>query len=242
MIKWITAILGYTYFRFGGAILGYFIGSILEQLFTTQGNRSFAQVKFHQMRTSQVQLNLLSLAAIVIKADGKVDQRELQFVRNYFIANYGKEYADSIFSKFNTEVKKEQQNLNELAQLFVQGARYETRLQILHFLFGIANADGHIDDEEVDKLNQIARALQLRTADFESIKAMFVKSVDKAFRILEIDPSVSDAAVKKAYREMAKKYHPDKIRSDDPALKKGAQEKFQQVQAAYEAIQKERGI
>ncbi len=39
---------------------------------------------------------------------------------------------------------------------------------------------------------------------------------------------------------MAKKFHPDKIQSNDPALKKGAQEKFQQVQAAYEAIQKER--
>ena len=58
------------------------------------------------MRTEQVQLNLLSLAAIVIKADGKVDERELRFVRNYFIANYGEEYASVIFSKFNTEVNK----------------------------------------------------------------------------------------------------------------------------------------
>ena len=242
MIKWITALLGFTYFRFGGAILGYFLGSILEQLFKGQNQNPFGSVQFQRMRTEQVQLNLLSLAAIVIKADGRVDERELRFVRNYFIANYGEEYASVIFSKFNTEVNKISQNLNELTRLFVQGARYETRLQILHFLFGIANADGHIAEIEIQKIQQIARALELRNVDFESIKAMFVKSADKAYKILEISPEATDVEVKKAYRTMAKKYHPDKIQSSDPALKKGAQEKFQQVQAAYETIQKERGI
>ena len=242
MIKWVTAILGYTYFRFGGAILGYFIGSVLEQLFRQDRRNPFASVQSHRMQTNQVQLNLLSLAAIVIKADGKVDERELRFVRNYFITNYGEAYASSIFAKFNTEVKKEQQNLNEITRLFVQRAPYETRLQILHFLFAIANADGHVAEVEVQKILQIANALQLRSMDFESIKAMFVKSADNAYKILEISPSASDAEVKKAYRTMAKKYHPDKLQTDDAALKKGAQEKFQQVQAAYETIQKERGL
>ena len=242
MIKWVTAILGYTYFRFGGAILGYFIGSVLEQLFRQDRRNPFASVQSQRMQTNQVQLNLLSLAAIVIKADGKVDERELRFVRNYFITNYGEAYASSIFAKFNTEVKKEQQNLNEITSLFVQRAPYETRLQILHFLFAIANADGHVAEVEVQKILQIANALQLRSMDFESIKAMFVKSADNAYKILEISPSASDAEVKKAYRTMAKKYHPDKLQTDDTALKKGAQEKFQQVQAAYETIQKERGL
>ena len=242
MIKWVTAILGYTYFRFGGAILGYFIGSILEQLFRQDRRNPFASVQSQRMQTNQVQLNLLSLAAIVIKADGEVDERELRFVRNYFITNYGEAYASSIFAKFNTEVKKEQQNLNEITRLFVQRAPYETRLQILHFLFAIANADGHVAEVEVQKILQIANALQLRSMDFESIKAMFVKSADNAYKILEISPSATDAEVKKAYRTMAKKYHPDKLQTDDAALKKGAQEKFQQVQAAYETIQKERGL
>ena len=241
MIKWITAILGYTYFRFFGAILGYFIGSMLEQVFLKKPTNPFGNIQFQRMQADQVQLNLLSLAAIVIKADGKVDERELRFVRNYFIANYGEAYASSIFAKFNTEVKKEQQNLKELTRLIVQGARYETRLQILHFLFAIANADGHIAEVEVQKILQIANALQLRSIDFESIKAMFVQSADNAYKILEISPSATDAEVKKAYRTMAKKYHPDKLQTQDEALKKGAQEKFQQVQAAYEAIQKERG-
>jgi DnaJ like chaperone protein len=71
---------------------------------------------------------------------------------------------------------------------------------------------------------------------------MFFKATGSAYKILEIPSSATDEEVKKAYRTMAKKYHPDKLRSKDPALIKGAQEKFQRVQEAYENIQKERGL
>ena len=113
---------------------------------------------------------------------------------------------------------------------------------MLHFLFGVANADGCISVEELNKINSIAEALGIRFSDIESIKAMFVKSADNAYKILEITPQASDVIVKKAYRDMAKKYHPDKLQSKDPALIKGAQEKFQEVQKAYETIRKARGM
>ena len=71
---------------------------------------------------------------------------------------------------------------------------------------------------------------------------MFIQETDSAYKILEIMSSATDTEVKKAYREMAKKYHPDRLRSKDTALIKGAKEKFQEVQKAYEAIRKERGL
>ena len=168
--------------------------------------------------------------------------QELQFVRNFFITNYGEQKAASIFETFNEQVKKDSQNIEDLAQVFTSQSRYETRLQIIHFLMGVSNADGSISQSELSKIKQIAAALGIRSVDLESIKAMFVKSTGNAYRILEITPSATDVEVKKAYRSMAKKYHPDKLQSKDPALIKGAQEKFQQVQQAYEKIQKERGI
>ena len=128
------------------------------------------------------------------------------------------------------------------SEVFRKKAPYETQLQILHFLFGVANADGSISKSELQKINQIAAAIGIRSNDLESIKAMFIKATGNAFRILEISPSATDSEVKKAYRSMAKKYHPDKLQSKDPAMIKGAQEKFQEVQRAYEAIQKERKL
>ena len=242
MIKWIGAVLGYTYLRFGGAVLGYFLGSMIEGFIKKKPTRSFNTSSFRSMETNQFELNLLALAALVIKADGKIEEKELRFVRNYFIANYGSDYAAVIFSRFNSEIKKETQDLSKVARLFVNGTPYNTRLQIVHFLFGIANADGSVSSSEVKKINQIAAALGIQSANFESIKAMFIQQAGNAYKILEIDSNATDAEVKKAYRTMAKKYHPDKLSSADSAMLKGAQEKFQQVQAAYEKIQKERGL
>lgn len=240
MIKWITAFLGYSFFRFPGALLGFFIGGIVERFFYSSG--SWSQQRVQTNRPAAFQLNLLALAATVIKADGVVMKQELQFVRNFFITNYGPQNANSIFERFNAEVKKEKQNIPELTRIFNQSTLYETRLQILHFLFGVANADGSISQPELSKVEQIAAALGIRPHDLESIKAMFVKATDSAYKILDIPQTATNEEVKKAYRAMAKKYHPDKLQSKDPALVKGAQEKFQKVQEAYEAIQKERGI
>ncbi len=242
MIKWIGAALGYTYLRFGGAVLGYFIGSMIEGLMKRSSGASFNATSFRTMGSNQFELNLLALAAMVIKADNKVEEKELRFVRNYFIANYGADYASTIFSRFNTEIKKEVQDLSKIARLFVTSTPYNTRLQIVHFLFGIANADGSVSRLELNKIQQIAAALGIRRMDIESVKAMFVQQAGNAYKILEIDSNATDAEVKKAYRAMAKKHHPDKLNTADQALKKGAQEKFQQIQAAYEKIQKERGL
>jgi len=67
-------------------------------------------------------------------------------------------------------------------------------------------------------------------------------SKDNAYKILEIDKSATDDEVKKAYRKMAKKYHPDRLQDIGDAHKEAAKEKFQKVQAAYEKIKEERGF
>ena len=69
---------------------------------------------------------------------------------------------------------------------------------------------------------------------------MFYKTADDDYKILGILPTATDAEVKKAYRDMAKKYHPDRVVTEDEAIRKGAEEKFKKVQRAYENIMKDR--
>lgn len=237
MIKWLAAVIGYSFLRFPGAILGFMIGGFFEFL-----SKNSIQIRTSSavIRPEIFQLNLLALSALIIKADGKIQKKELDFVRSFFIGQYGKERADSIFKAFNTHIKKETQHLDQLTQVFVQQTAYETRLQILHFLFGIANADGNISDVELQKLSQVASGMRLRLPDFESIKAMFIKDTDNAYKILEIDTNASQDQIKSAYRRMAKKYHPDKLRGQDPAMIKGAEEKFREVQKAYETLMRQK--
>jgi DnaJ like chaperone protein len=88
----------------------------------------------------------------------------------------------------------------------------------------------------------MAGYLGINHKDFDSIKAMFYNSTDNAYKILEIDKSVSDDEVKRAYRRMAKKYHPDRLIHLGQEHLEGAEEKFRQVQEAYDHIQNERGF
>jgi DnaJ like chaperone protein len=71
---------------------------------------------------------------------------------------------------------------------------------------------------------------------------MFVSDIDAAYRILELSPDASDEELKKAYRRMAIKYHPDKVEHLGPDIQRSAKEKFQQLNQAYEDIKKMRGI
>jgi DnaJ like chaperone protein len=241
MIKWFAAILGYMFFRLPGALLGFILGSLVDGV-GGRGRRVFEDFTRTQVSPADFELNLLSLCSIIIKADGRVSQQELDYVRQYFLSTYGKEKANAIFRTFNEVIKKREISAQRICLYLNQRTRYEVRLQLVHFLFGIANADGHVSAAEVAKLREIAGYLRISQNDFESIQAMFVEAADNAYKILEIDRSASDAELKRAYRNMAKKYHPDRVNTQDEAIKKGAEEKFKQVQKAYEQIQKERGL
>ncbi|PCJ92851.1 MAG: molecular chaperone DjlA [Flavobacteriaceae bacterium] len=245
MFKWFAAVFGYYIFRFPGAILGFFVGSFIDNFNARNkgGGGSFLESVVRQkVSPADFELNLLSLCSIVIKADGKVNQRELDYVRQYFLSTYGKEKANAIFRTFNEVIKKREISAQRVATYMTQHTRYEVRLQLLHFLFGIAQADGNVSPLEIDKIREIARYMRVGRNDFESIQAMFIKSADNAYKILEIEKAATNDEVKKAYRTMAKKYHPDKVVTENEAIKKGAEEKFKQVQKAYEEIQNERGI
>lgn len=244
MIKWGAAILGFFIFRMPGAILGFFVGSLIDSV---SGNNNGAKNVFRDLTRQQVspadfELNLLSLCSLVIKADGKVSRTELDYVRQYFVQTYGKERANAIFRTFNEVNKKHEISAQRICYYLNQRISYEVRLQLVHFLFGIAQADGSVTEPEIAKIRDIAAFFKMGKSDFESIKAMFVKSTNNAYKILEIEKSASNDEVKKAYRKMAKKYHPDKVVTENEAIKKGAEDKFKEVQKAYEAIQAERGL
>lgn len=244
MIRWIAAIIGYSLFRFPGAVVGFLLGSVFENFSKSSGDGK--QTIFNQTRgrvtSAEFELNLLSLASLVIKADGTVNQQELDFVRQYFVQAYGKDHANATFKVFNEEIKKKQLSAQKICSFLRQRMRYESRLQIIHFLFSIAKADGHVSEAEVLEINNISRFLEIGHRDFESIKAMFFSNPDSAYKILEIDRSATISEIKTAYRTMVKKYHPDKLQHMDEVYRKGAEEKFRKVQEAYEQIQKEKGF
>jgi DnaJ like chaperone protein len=245
--KWLGAGIGFTFGGPIGAILGFVAATVVDK-FTNEDfvkEQQKYQKDFQQKRAQTLsgdfEISLLILASVVIKADGKVDERELNFVRSQFVGMYGKDRANKAFQLFKGMMKKQVSSRQVCIQIR-QHMPHSSRLQLIQFLFGIAKADEYVSDIEVDEIRKIAGYLYVNQYDFESIKAMFYKSSDSAYKILEVETSVTDSELKTAYRKMVKKYHPDKLIGLGDEHLKGAKEKFQRIQEAYEAIKKERGI
>ncbi len=245
-LKWIGAGLGFTYGGPIGAILGFALGSLIDG-FSSDDWQEFGErnSQYGSPQSGDFEVSLLLLSATVIKADGGVDPRELKYVQRYFTKMYGKERANKAFKLFKVFIKNNNYSLLEVCTQIRQNLHHSSRLQLIHYLFGIASADGFVNQAEVSKIKTIAGYLYINEYDFESIKAMFYKEYKtpyNAYKVLEIDRTATDNEVKKAYRKMVKKYHPDKLQHLGKEHLRGAEEKFRQVQKAYEQIQKERGM
>ncbi|MCR8667114.1 TerB family tellurite resistance protein [Aestuariibaculum sp. M13] len=243
--KWIGAALGWSFGGPIGAIIGLALGGIVDSMGNGSETNYDTQQRNRQRPVTQpgdFEVSLLILASIVIKADGKQDQRELDYVRAHFANMYGKERANQSFRLFKEISKQKNISTRQVCMQIRQMMQHPSRLQLIHFLFGVAKADGVVTESEVSVIQTMAGYLGISHYDFESIKAMFYESADNAYKILEIDKSATNDDIKKAYRKMAKKYHPDRVIHLGEEHQKGAEEKFRQVQQAYEQLQKERGF
>ena len=78
--------------------------------------------------------------------------------------------------------------------------------------------------------------------EVNSIFAQYRPVQDNNYTILEISPNATNEEVKKAYRKLAIKYHPDKVATLGEDVQKAAEEKFKVISKAYEAICAERGM
>jgi len=239
--KWIGGGLGWAFGGPIGALLGFAIGSMFDNAQQIDTGYGGSIPKRGRTQRGDFGISLLILAAAIVKADGKVLKSELEYVRSFFEQQFGKRDTAQHMLLFR-ELLKQEVDVKEVCLQIRSNMGIHARLQLLHFLFGISKADGHVDKDEVDLIEKISNYLGIGSTDFLSIKAMFFKDANAAYQVLEITSGATDSEVKKAYRRMAIKYHPDKIGHLGSEFQKAAKEKFQKVAEAYETIKKDRKI
>jgi DnaJ like chaperone protein len=186
-------------------------------------------------------MSLLVLVAAMMKADNKVLKSELDYVKQFFIRQFGQSAAREAIIMLK-DILKQDIPVRDVCQQISRNMDYSSRLQLLHLLFNISQADGTIHPSELDAVEKMAGYLGITSSDYLSIRNMFVPETDSSYKILEIEPTATDEEVKKAYRRMAMKYHPDKVSHLGDEFRKSADEKFKKVNEAYEKIKKERNI
>jgi len=232
--KWIGGGLGWAFGGPIGAILGFAMGSVLDGV-------KIEKAYYQGSARGDFAMSMLVLSAAVMKADGKVVKSELDYVRNFFLSQFGVEETNRLIQILK-EILKQEINVVDVSIQIGNFMDYPSRLQLLHYLFGIASVDRQVDPAEEQLIEQIAGYMGVDPSEFASIKAMFTKNLNTSYDILEISPDATDEEVKKSYRRLAVQYHPDKVAHLGDDIRKAATEKFQTLNAAYEEIKKQRGL
>lgn len=242
--KWLGGGLGWALGGPLGAVLGFALGSAFDAAsvtVTTQGSAGGRRTTVPPNHAGDFAASLLVLSAAVMKSDGRTLKSELDYVKKFLVSQFGEAHAQQQILMLK-EILKQDIPLHQICIQIRQFMPHSERLQIVHYLFGISKADGHVHETELKTIHTIAHYLLVNEADFNSLKAMYFKDVNSDYKILEIEPKATDEELKKAYRKMAVKFHPDKVASLGEEFQKAAKEKFQRVQEAYENIKKQRGL
>lgn len=253
--KWIAGYLGWVTLGPIGGLLGFLVGSFIDSVSSgnvvQQGDSDFYQQGTQQQgdRNSFL-LSMLVLAAYVIRADGKVMHSEMEFVRNMLRQNFGDvaaQQGNEILMKLFDEERRLgtqsfRQKIRESCQDIARHVDYSGRLQLLNFLVEIARADGRVANEEKAALKEVAQWMQMPADEVDSMLGLGKNDLESAYQVLGVSPDASDDEVKKAYRRLALEHHPDRVAKLGEDVRKAAEKKFQEINAAKERIWKARGL
>lgn len=243
--KWIGGGLGWAFGGPIGLLLGFAVGAVLDRMqqeIVPAGEVPPAPGARARTTGGDLAMSLVVLTAALMKADGRVTRTELDHVRRFLVRQFGTVQAKELLLLLR-DVIKQDIPVHQVCQQVRQFMPHPVRLQLMHYLIGLAHADGKAGRTEMELLGRIARDIGVNEKDLGSLSAMFrTYAPDAAYQILEVEPTASNEEVKKAYRRMAMKYHPDKVAQLGEDVQRAAGEKFKKVQEAYESIERQRGM
>lgn len=196
-----------------------------------------SSVKFENNGVAPSIKFLVDLFSIVINFDGVVAPEEVRIIVNFF-KNFDQNsgFMVNIKDCLNASLKQKP-NIESTCHSICSHFSKESRTLILGECYNICIADHPIIQDEVNLLNYIAANLQIPKIEFEkSTMNSNDNEIECAFKILGIPISSTAEDIRKAYKEKAKKMHPDRVNEMDSEIVKFAQMKFVELQNAYEKI------
>lgn len=243
-------------FLFNGVEIGGPIGYFILFIMTVLISFIVFQVILMALRTEMSfwVTPVLKLAAQLIKLDGKVDNKEIKKVKKFLSQEMGEPMAINRFKFFTKQIKKENFDYRSTISYLKNNSTGSDKIKMIQFLVGIAISDRYLSLNEENFIKSIVKELSLPRATLEMIYGLYnyvtereknVKQnrvlssykLEKAYKVLELEPTANLDEVKESYRRLAKLFHPD-VRNKLVISKETANTQFQVIANAYELIKK----
>lgn len=204
---------------------------------------------------------LVALMAKVAKADGKVCELEAELLKHTLndISSHF-ENSEEIREKLKNlyeEEKKTFDNTIDICNKLYSLTKYEysKRVKFVEYLLNLAFIDKEFSQTEYMITEDISKALKIKAEDFENLintfKAFYAQeaqneslNLEKAFEILDVNENDDLSTIKKKYRTLVKKHHPDIIAGQGASqnIIDEATKKLQEINEAYELIKSHKGL
>ncbi len=244
MAKWkgkaIGAGLGFLFGGPFGAILGAMTGNFFDA--SSQGQISSGRPHSDHERSLNFITHLVGILISIAKADGRVNTHEIKVIERAFVSfGFKGEDLNFIRNLINQTVRANL-NLQAVCHEFKQYSSYEEKLSLLRIVYMVAFADKEFHASEENMINQIIGLLEISADDAFEIRGEFSSDHDKHYRILNTTRDATVEDIKKAYRLLSKKYHPDRVTHLGDEFARLASEKFQKINESYEKIKSEKGF
>lgn len=249
--KWIAGSLGWITLGPLGGILGFLIGAMLDSVADVPADSAERiSGNTEQGDRNSFLLTMLVLSAYIIRADGRVMHSEMELVRNFLRQNFGEQamkQGNDILLKIFEEEKRQgrdgfRRTIRQACFEASQHLDYSGRLQLMNFLVMIAQADSSVDSTEITALKEVAGWMQVPESEVESMLHLGGKTTDDDYKVLGVSPQATDEELKRAYRKLALEHHPDRVAKLGDDVRRAAEKKFQEINAAKERIWKARGL
>tara|TARA_B100001939_G_scaffold348084_1_gene372501 strand:- start:2616 stop:3347 length:732 start_codon:yes stop_codon:yes gene_type:complete len=233
--------LNYKTYPYIALVIGYYAGSYLGAISAFLFVREYFQTNSKEVG---YELALLKICSLLIKSDGNVDNNEIVFVKSFFNKTFGVSKSNKLFKQLKElDVPSSTSSLVEIIKKKLSPVKYYTMIQ---FLYALASSDGKITRGEDDFILNIGAQFGFDPERLNQIRNQFVKKETKSKKydsvtvehlsVLGLKPGVSSDVIKKAYRDLVKEYHPDKLSGMSDGIKNLAKEKFQEIQNSYEFL------
>lgn len=206
------------------------------------------ELKRKKERREQIMKTVAGLSAVMIRANTVRTKSQLDIVKNYLDRKMNPIYAKQTIEYLKTFLYSEKISVNMLCLNANRTFKYGNRVQLLNMLMCISTCGKGICKSERELIERIMQHMKISQPDRENLWNIYRgymvddeenleqslnEKTKKAFKTMELDYNCSLKELKRQWRQLSMRYHPDKYELSDENTKKEATRKMQEIVSAY---------